>query len=159
MTASVDPNPGLPGDPFGGSVKCGLNLSPLEENKGKKGGFNMAEHEKPQGHFLMGLLIGGALGALAGILFAPKSGKELRSDIKEKGSEALKDAKEIYADANTRAKEIIEEAKHQAKELKREADRHFSEARQKAQEFFAHGDKKEAEAGESEKGDTGKKKV
>ena len=28
---------------------------------------------------------------LAGILFAPKSGKELRSDIKEKGSEVLKD--------------------------------------------------------------------
>lgn len=45
----------------------------------------MAEHEKPQGHFFKGLLMGGALGALAGILFAPKSGKELRSDIKEKG--------------------------------------------------------------------------
>jgi len=76
----------------------------------------MTEHEKPQGHFFMGLLIGGALGALAGIFFAPKSGKELRSDIKEKGSEVLKDAKEIYADASTKAKEIIEEAKHQTKE-------------------------------------------
>jgi gas vesicle protein len=31
------------------------------------------------------------LGALVGIFFAPKSGKELRSDIKEKGSEVLKD--------------------------------------------------------------------
>ena len=49
----------------------------------------MAEHEKPQGHFFMGFLISGFLGALAGILFAPKSGKELRSDIKEKGSEVL----------------------------------------------------------------------
>jgi gas vesicle protein len=82
----------------------------------------MAEQEKPQGHFFMGLLIGGALGALAGIFFAPKSGKELRSDIKDKGSEVLKDAKEIYADASTKAKEIIEEAKHQAKELKKEAE-------------------------------------
>ena len=62
----------------------------------------MAEHEKPQGHFFMGLLIGGALGALAGIFFAPKSGKELRSDIKEKGSKVLKDAKEIYVDAGTK---------------------------------------------------------
>ena len=97
----------------------------------------MAEHEKPQGHFFMGLLIGGALGALAGIFFAPKSGKELRSDIKEKGNEILKDAKEIYADASTKAKEIIEEAKHQAEELKKEADRHLSEARQKAKEIFA----------------------
>ena len=82
----------------------------------------MEEHEKPQCHFCMGLLIGGALGALAGIFFAPKSGKELRSDIKEKGSEVLKDIKEIYADAGTKAKEIIGGVKHQAKDLKKEAE-------------------------------------
>jgi gas vesicle protein len=90
--------------------------------KGKNGEFNMGEHEKPQCYLFMGLLIGGALGALAGIFFAPKSGKELRSDIKEKGSEVLKDAKEIYADAGTKAKDISEEAKHQAKDLKKEAE-------------------------------------
>jgi gas vesicle protein len=82
----------------------------------------MGEHEKPQCDFFMGLLIGGALGVLAGILFAPKSGNELRSDIKEKGSEVLKDGKEIYADASTKAKEIIGEVKHQAKALKKEAE-------------------------------------
>ena len=82
----------------------------------------MEEQEKPQCYLFMGLLIGGALGALAGILFALKSGKELRSDIKEKGSEILKDGKEIYADANTKAKEIIGEVKHQAQELKKEAE-------------------------------------
>jgi gas vesicle protein len=82
----------------------------------------MEEHENPQCHFCMGLLIGGVLGALAGIFFAPKSGKELRSDIKEKGNEFLKDTKKIYADAGTKAKDIIEEVKHQAKELKIEAE-------------------------------------
>ena len=46
----------------------------------------MAEHENQQGHFFTGFLIGGALGVLAGIVFAPKSGKELRSNIKEKGT-------------------------------------------------------------------------
>ena len=101
----------------------------------------MAEHENQQGHFFMGLLIGGALGALAGIFFAPKSGKDLRSDFKEKGSEVLKDGKEIYADASTRAKEIIEEARHQAEELKKEADRYLSDARQKAKEILARGEK------------------
>ena len=64
----------------------------------------MEEHENPQCHFCMGLLIGGVLGALAGIFFAPKSGKELRSDIKEKGNEFLKDTKEIYADVGTKQK-------------------------------------------------------
>src|SRR4030043_13253 len=119
----------------------------------------MAENEKHCGNFLKGLVIGSFLGALAGIFFAPKPGKELRSDIKEKRSEVLKDAKEIYADASTRAKEIIEEAKHQARELKKEADRHLSEARQKAKEILARGEKKEAEAGEAEKGDTGGREV
>ena len=90
--------------------------------KGKNGEFNMGKHEKPQCYLFMGFLIGGALGALAGIFFAPKSGKELRSDIKEKGSEVLKDIKEIYADAGTKAKEIIGEVKHQAKDLKKEAE-------------------------------------
>jgi gas vesicle protein len=101
----------------------------------------MAEHENQQGHLFMGFLIGGALGALAGILFAPKSGKELRSELKEKGSEVLKEGKEIYADAGTKAKEIIEEAKRQAKELKKEADQYISEARQRAKEILACGEK------------------
>jgi gas vesicle protein len=114
-----------------------LDLSPIEEKRGRKEEFNMAEQENPQGHFFMGFLIGGFLGVLAGIFFAPKSGKEVRSDIKEKGSEVLKDAKDIYADASTKAKEIIVEAKHRAEELKKEADRYLSEARQKAKEILA----------------------
>jgi gas vesicle protein len=82
----------------------------------------MEEYEKTKVHFLKGLLIGGALGALAGILFAPKSGKEMRSDIKKKGNKIIKGGQEIYADASTKAKEIYGEVKHQAKELKREAE-------------------------------------
>jgi len=96
----------------------------------------MAEHAESQGHFFMGLLMGGALGALAGVFFAPKSGKELRSDIREKSGEVLKDAKKIYADANTKAEEIIEAARHQAQELKKEANRQLSDARQKAKGIF-----------------------
>ena len=109
----------------------------------------MAECEDPQGHFFRGLLIGSVLGALAGIFFAPKSGKELRSQVKEIGSEVLKDGREISADAGMRAKAIIEEAKHQAKELKKEADRHFSATRQKAREILARAENKDAEAGEA----------
>ncbi|HAR49635.1 MAG TPA: hypothetical protein DCR81_05965 [Smithella sp.] len=82
----------------------------------------MEEQEKTKVNFFKGLFIGGALGALAGILFAPKSGKELRSDIKDKGNKILNDGKEIYADASTKTKEIFGEVKHQAKELKREAE-------------------------------------
>ena len=82
----------------------------------------MEEYGKSQANIFKGLLIGSALGLLAGILFAPKSGKELRSNIKEKGSEILNDGKEMYANASTKAKEIIGEVKHQAKELKKETE-------------------------------------
>ena len=111
----------------------------------------MTEHEKTQDHLLVGLLIGSALGALAGILFAPKSGRELRSEIREKRNAILKDAKDIYADASAKAKEIMEEATHQAMELKKDADRHFSEAHKKTKEILAHGEKKQAQAGVTEK--------
>ena len=82
----------------------------------------MEEYEKTKFYFLKGLLIGGAVGALVGILFAPKSGKELRSDIQKKGNKIIKDGKEIYADASIKAKELFEEVKHQAKDLKRDAE-------------------------------------
>lgn len=111
----------------------------------------MAEHEKPQSHLFMGFLIGSILGAVTTILFAPKSGKELRSVIKEKKSEVLKDGKEIYSDASARAKEIVDEAKHQAKELKKEANHYLSEARQKVKEILVHDEKKQTEAEDAEK--------
>lgn len=82
----------------------------------------MEEDEKTKDHFFKGLLIGGALGVLAGIFFAPKSGKELRSDIKKKGDKILKNGTEIYDDTSTKAKEIYGEIKHQAEELKEEAE-------------------------------------
>jgi gas vesicle protein len=96
----------------------------------------MAENETQCGSFLKGFVTGGLLGTLAGIFFAPKSGKQLRSDIKEKGDDVLKDAKGIYADANVKARQIIEEAKHRAEELKEEADRYLLDARQKGKEIL-----------------------
>ena len=63
------------------------------------------------GYFVKGLVIGGVSGALAGLLLAPKSGKKLRADIKEKGSDALKDTKEFYLDTQKKAKCALEDTK------------------------------------------------
>jgi len=115
----------------------------------------VAQNKRDCRNFLKGIVIGGVMGTMATILFAPKSGKELRTDIKEKGSEVLHNRNEICADASTRAKEIIDEAK----ELKKEADQLLSAARKKAREILAHYEKVEAEADEREKGVTGGKKA
>ncbi len=107
----------------------------------------MAENEEGCGHFLTGVLIGGILGALAGLLFAPKPGKELRSELKERGGEIFNEAKEVYSESSAKARAIIDDAKQRAAELKREADRQLSEARQKAREILASGEKKSEGAG------------
>jgi gas vesicle protein len=87
-------------------------------------------------HFLKGILIGGFLGATAGIVFAPKSGKELRSDLLQKGSETFEDAKHMYEDTRGKAEAILEDARRRAKELKDEADHLVSDARMKARQIL-----------------------
>ncbi len=79
------------------------------------------------GIFLKGLLVGGILGVVAGILLAPKPGKELRAEIKEKGDAAIKDAKRVYEDSRTRAKAALEAAKQRAEEIKSKATKETGE--------------------------------
>ncbi len=58
-----------------------------------------------------GLLIGSLVGAAAGIVFASKSGKELRSDIKEESEKVLRETKQFYSGMRTRAGAAFESAK------------------------------------------------
>ncbi len=59
-----------------------------------------------------GFLLGGLLGATAGILFAPKGGKGLRSGIKGKGEKVLKETKEFYSDTKAKAETMYENARN-----------------------------------------------
>lgn len=61
--------------------------------------------KKSTGHFVLGTIFGMALGAIAGVLSAPKSGKETRAEIKAKGGKVYHDQKEnlgkIYHEQKT----------------------------------------------------------
>jgi len=57
------------------------------------------------------------VGAVAGILFAPKSGKETREDIARKTDEIIKKAKEEYELALEKSKNAYETAIRKAKEI------------------------------------------
>ena len=114
----------------------------------------MAERTEDQNHFLWGFLIGGMMGALAGLFFAPKSGKELRSELREKGSEAFEDAKQFYSEARGKAKAILEDARRRADELRKEADRQLTEARQKAKEILSGEEGEGAEPDRSQKAES-----
>lgn len=50
-------------------------------------------------------LLGGAVGALAGIVFAPRSGKELRGSLSDRAGEARERGREAYFDAQEKFQE------------------------------------------------------
>lgn len=52
-------------------------------------------------------VLGGIAGALAGVLLAPKSGKELRGSLKERAGEAREKSRESYFDAQERMQERV----------------------------------------------------
>ncbi len=63
------------------------------------------------GKFAIGALIGMAAGAIAGILAAPKSGKETRADISRKAGELKDTASDKLADAKDFASDKLDDAK------------------------------------------------
>jgi len=67
--------------------------------------YDRFEREEGGGSFLMGLLAGTVLGAGLGMLFAPKAGSELRSQL---GTQ--------LADGTNRAREVANETYSQASE-------------------------------------------
>jgi len=69
------------------------------------------------GDFLAGLLVGAFIGAAAALLFAPKSGEETRTIIRERGIELKDRAGEMSVEARRRAEEVQAQAKTKAQDL------------------------------------------
>lgn len=96
---------------------------------------------------LLGTLIGGAIGAVTALLFAPKSGVELRAEIARKSTELYDNAIDIYGDVERnlsravnatvnqgreKAEGIISTAKNEAEKLLRNAEDILKDAKSKA---------------------------
>ena len=60
----------------------------------------METEERKHSHFFTGLWVGGFLGGLAGLLFAPKSGRELRADLRTTGQKAREETKAFIGKAS-----------------------------------------------------------
>ena len=63
------------------------------------------------GQRLRTFLLGGAAGILAGILLAPRSGKELRNTVMERAGEARERSRETLFEARERMQERLSEAR------------------------------------------------
>lgn len=57
---------------------------------------------------ITGAIIGGAIGSVLGLTLAPKSGKEIRKFIKEKGQEALEKGKELQPELEKQKKSFLD---------------------------------------------------
>ena len=72
---------------------------------------------------IIGFIAGSMVGAALALLYAPKAGKELRADIREKAGDVVEDAQEYVSRAKSKAVDIINEGKTKAATLVDDARR------------------------------------
>ena len=81
------------------------------------------------------LLIGGGIGAILALLFAPKSGEELRGDIADATRKGIEKSKEAAQVARERAGEYYEVTRERAGEYYQAAQERAGELKEKASEL------------------------
>jgi hypothetical protein len=70
--------------------------------------YDRFEREDGGGSFLMGLLAGTVLGAGLGMLFAPKTGSELRNQLSEQTGKLRSTANDAYSQATDKVSQIVD---------------------------------------------------
>lgn len=83
------------------------------------------------------LLVGGGIGAILALLFAPKSGEELRGDIADVTRKGIEKSKETAAQLQEKAGEYYEVSKDKAGELYQTASEKAGELTEKAKSAAA----------------------
>ncbi len=82
--------------------------------------------------FAIGALVAGGVGYLAGILTAPKSGRETRRDIKDAAQKTKSEAEKTLKALHSELSELIGEGKNKVKDLKATAKEELDDALGKA---------------------------
>jgi gas vesicle protein len=109
----------------------------------------MSQDNSGKGLFL-GFLAGGIVGAIAALLYAPKSGRELRKDIRYKSDEYSDDVEKYFVEARDKAKDLINDGKKKSEklindakiksdELLKDAERIFNDAKSKTEGYVSKG--------------------
>lgn len=82
--------------------------------------------------FLCGFLIGGAVGAIAGILLAPKSGEETRKMLKDSTMDALKKADATVKEIQAKADDVVTDLQKKGDEIKEKLQNLISQQKEEA---------------------------
>jgi gas vesicle protein len=89
----------------------------------------MSDNSKVSQGLLVGFLAGGVVGAVLGLLYAPKPGKELRGDIRQKTGELAHDVDGYLKEAQAKAKQLINEGRDKSNAM-------IQDARKKAEDLL-----------------------
>ena len=84
------------------------------------------------------LIVGGGIGAILALLFAPKSGQELREDIADATRKGIEKSKETAAQLQEKAGEYYEVSRDKASELYQTAAEKAGELTEKAKAVAAN---------------------
>lgn len=89
--------------------------------------------------FFKGFLFGGIVGAVVSLLYAPKSGKEVREDIRKRSLDLRDDAEAKLELAQKRAEEVMADTRKQLEELRKDAESAVQELKSRATGFYEEG--------------------
>jgi gas vesicle protein len=92
----------------------------------------MSDRNDSFGAFLAGLLLGGMAGGIVALLFAPQSGEETRTIIRDK-------AIELRDQANTTMEDTMSRAEKAANETVKKAETAYNQAKTKVNEVAKRG--------------------
>ncbi len=84
--------------------------------------------------FAIGTVIAAAAGYVAGVLTAPKSGKETRQDIKDTASRSVTEAEKELKKLHTELNALLEESKQKGSQLSEKASKELDALLEKAKE-------------------------
>ena len=70
------------------------------------------------GKFIAGFIVGGAIGAIAGILLAPKSGEETREALATSAQDMIKKADETATQIQSKADDAVSDLQKKGEEIK-----------------------------------------
>jgi gas vesicle protein len=91
-------------------------------------------YERRGGSVFGAFLLGGLMGAILGLLFAPRSGAETREMLSERANEYWGQAEEMYAAGKERIGEAVDTGMNTAGEKSEELRAKINEARSRLQE-------------------------
>lgn len=79
--------------------------------------------------FFEGIFVGGILGFIGGILFAPKSGAEFRKDLAENSDEIYRQASTSVGDIKDRTEQAVHDIQDKSSGVIKQASSQLQEAR------------------------------